>query len=237
MLFAYERPLCANSGRSYRRNNAHSDVWSNDRRPPPSLMTVPAATGGNSSRDGYSAPAHYCFRKAERRRRRGTKLMRLGRPPQCCHLDRARMRQSSWVRIACAVSALRCRSCRKPANISTDAHRAVYFAMPDPFELLPCWSNGLTGTLPCEARACWLSLPARIFRSLVRPLTSRSENSRASIDEIARVSDGGINQRLQARRIKRKNTRGFLILRPTRKPPYERSVRRVSQDRSSADCL
>lgn len=155
---------------------------------------------------------------------------------QCCHLDRARMRHSSWVRIACAVSALRCRFRRKPANISTDAHRAVYFAMPDPFELLPCWSNGLTGTLPCEARACWLSLPARIFRSFVRPLTSRSENSRASIDEIARVSDGGIDQRLQARRIKRKNTRGFLILHPTRKPPYERSVRRVSQDRSSADC-
>ena len=116
-------------------------------------------------------------------------------------------------------------------------HCAVYFAMPGPFELLPCWCNGLTGTLPCEARACWLSLPARIFRSFVRPLTSRSENSRASIDEIARVSDGGVNQRLQARRIKRKNTRGFLILRPTRKPPYERSVRRVSQDQSSADCL
>jgi hypothetical protein len=31
---------------------------SNDRRPPPSLMTLPAATGGKSSRDGYSAPAH-----------------------------------------------------------------------------------------------------------------------------------------------------------------------------------
>ena len=119
----------------------------------------------------------------------------------------------------------------------SDPHCTVYFVMPDPFELLPCWCNGLTGTLPCEARACWLSLPARIFRSFVRPLTSRSENSRASIDEIARVSDGGINQRLQARRIKRKNTRGFLILRPTRKPPYERLVRRVSQDRSSADCL
>jgi len=146
-------------------------------------------------------------------------------------------RMAASISNSCAVSALRCRSRRKPANISTDPHCAVYFAMPDPFELLPCWCNGLTGTLPCEARACWLSLAARIFRSFIRPLASRSENSRASIDEIARVSDGGINQRLQARRIKRKNTRGFLILRPTRKPPYERSVRRASQDRSSADCL
>jgi hypothetical protein len=53
-----KRLLRAKSGRSYRRNNADSDVRSNDRRPPPSLMTLSAATGGNSSRDAYSAPAH-----------------------------------------------------------------------------------------------------------------------------------------------------------------------------------
>src|SRR5258708_12690663 len=29
----------------------------------------PAAIGGNSSWDGYPAPAHQCFRKAKRRRR------------------------------------------------------------------------------------------------------------------------------------------------------------------------
>src|SRR5258708_6591765 len=46
----------ANSSRSYRRSNADSDVWSDDRRPPHHL-TLPGATG-NSSRDGYSAPAH-----------------------------------------------------------------------------------------------------------------------------------------------------------------------------------
>jgi hypothetical protein len=32
-----QRCFAANSSRSYRRNNADSDVWSNDRRPPPSL--------------------------------------------------------------------------------------------------------------------------------------------------------------------------------------------------------
>src|SRR5256885_93302 len=32
-------------------------------------MTLRAAIGGNSSWDGYPAPAHQCFRKAKRRRR------------------------------------------------------------------------------------------------------------------------------------------------------------------------
>jgi len=118
----------------------------------------------------------------------------------------------------CAVSALRCRSRRKPANISTDPHCAVYFAMPDPFELLPCWCNGLAGTLPCEARACSLSLSARVFRSLFRPLSNRSENSRGSIEESKLVSGEGFDHRLQARRIKRKITRRFIISRPSQKP-------------------
>jgi hypothetical protein len=105
---------------------------------------------------------------------------------------------------------------------STDARCAVYFAIPEPFELEALRADGLAGTLPSEARACSLSLSARVFRSPFRPLSNRSENSRGSIDEIARVSDGGINQRLQARRIKRKITRRFLISRPTQKPPSAR---------------
>src|SRR5258708_2185619 len=65
-----------------------------------------------------------------------------------------------------------------PKASSTNSHCAVYFAMPDPFELLPCWCNGLAGTLPCEARACSLSLSARVFRSLFRPLSNRSAGLR-----------------------------------------------------------
>jgi hypothetical protein len=48
---------------------------------------------------------------------------------------------------------------------STDARCAVYFAIPEPFELEAFRADGLAGTLPCEARACSLSLSARVFRS------------------------------------------------------------------------
>ena len=102
------------------------------------------------------------------------------------------------------------RSLGPPLSVSPKAsqhfdcpHCSVYFAMPDPFELLPCWCNGLAGTLPCEARACSLSLFARVFRSLFRPLSNRSENSRGSIEESKLVSGEGFDHRLQARRIGR----------------------------------
>ena len=101
----------------------------------------------------------------------------------------------------------------------TDARCAVYFAIPEPFELEAFGADGLAGTLPCEARACSLSLSARVFRSLFRPLSNRSENSRGSIEESKLVSGEGFDHRLQARRIKRKITRRFLISRPTQKPP------------------
>ncbi len=58
---------------------------------------------------------------------------------------------------------------------STDARGAVYFAIPEPFELEAFRAGGLAGTLPCEARACSLSLSARVFISLFRPLSNRSE--------------------------------------------------------------
>lgn len=118
----------------------------------------------------------------------------------------------------------------------TDARCAVYFAIPEPFELEAFRSDGLDGTLPCEARACWLSLSARVFRSCFRPLASRSENSRGSIEESKLVSGEGFDHRLQARRIKRKMTRRFLISRPTQKPPYARWERRANRGRSFADC-
>ena len=105
---------------------------------------------------------------------------------------------------------------------STDARCAVYFAIPEPFELEAFRADGLAGTLPCEARACSLSLSARVFRSLFRPLSNRSENSRGSIEESKLVSGEGFDHRLQARRIKRKITRRFLISRPTQKPPSAR---------------
>jgi hypothetical protein len=105
---------------------------------------------------------------------------------------------------------------------STDARCAVYFAIPEPFELEAFRADGLAGTLPCEARACSLSLSARVFRSLFRPLSNRSENSRGSIEESKLVSGEGFDHRLQARRIKRRITRRFLISRPTQKPPSAR---------------
>ena len=95
----------------------------------------------------------------------------------------------------------------------------LYFAIPGPYELEAFRADGLAGTLPCEARACSLSLSARVFRSLFRPLSNRSENSRGSIEESKLVSGEGFDHRLQARRIKRKITRRFLISRPTQKPP------------------
>jgi hypothetical protein len=61
---------------------------------------------------------------------------------------------------------------------STDARCTVYFAIPEPFELEAFRADGLAATLPGEARACSLSLSARVFRSLFRPLSNRSENSR-----------------------------------------------------------
>jgi hypothetical protein len=93
------------------------------------------------------------------------------------------------------------------------AHCAVYFGIPDPFEreALRLEGNGLAGTLPCEARACWPSLSASVFRSWFRLLASRSENSCGSIEEINLVSGKGPDLRLQARRIKRKMVRSFLI--------------------------
>jgi hypothetical protein len=94
---------------------------------------------------------------------------------------------------------------------STDALCPVYLAIPEPFELEAFRADGLAGTLPCEARACSLSLSARVFRSLFRPLSNRSENSRGSIEESKPVSGEGFVHRLQARRIKRKITRRFLI--------------------------
>src|ERR1700724_2941794 len=74
----------------------------------------------------------------------------------------------------------------------------LYFAIPGPFELEAFRADGLAGTLPCEARACSLSLSARVFRSL----SNRSENSRGSIEESKLVSGEGFDHRLQARRIK-----------------------------------
>jgi hypothetical protein len=107
---------------------------------------------------------------------------------------------------------------------------------PEPFELKAFGADGLAGTLPCEARACSLSLSARVFRSFFRPLTSRSENSRGSIEESKLVSGEGFDHRLQARRIKRKITRTFLIRRPMQKPSSERWERRVNPGRSFGDC-
>ena len=125
---------------------------------------------------------------------------------------------------------------RRDRRWATGAGCAVYFAIPEPFELKAFGADGLAGTLPCEARACSLSLSARVFRSFFRPLTSRSENSRGSIEESKLVSGEGFDHRLQARRIKRKITRTFLIRRPTQKPSSERWGRRVNPDRSFGDC-
>jgi hypothetical protein len=66
------------------------------------------------------------------------------------------------------------------------------------------------------------TVSARVFRSLFRPLSNRSENSRGSIEESKLVSGEGFDHRLEARRIKRKITRRFLISRPTQKPPSAR---------------
>ena len=88
---------------------------------------------------------------------------------------------------------------------------AIYFVTPGPFELEAPRADGSRRAPSLGCAVCWLSLLARVSRSFLRPLRSRSENSRVSIDEIARVSDGGVDQRRQARRIQRKNTRGFLI--------------------------
>jgi hypothetical protein len=97
---------------------------------------------------------------------------------------------------------------------------------------------GLTGTLSREARACWLSRSASAFRSPGRPLTSKSENSRGSIEESNLVSGKGFDLRLQERRIKRKMVRSFLILHRTQKPPSASALseRPVNQGQSFANC-
>ena len=95
---------------------------------------------------------------------------------------------------------------------------------------------GLLVTFPCGIRACSLSFLASTSRSVFLPLTSRSENSCGSIDDIRRVSGEGFHQRRQRRRTKRKVTRRFLILRPKQRPPSARSARPANPDRSSADC-
>jgi hypothetical protein len=87
----------------------------------------------------------------------------------------------------------------------------IYFVTPGPFELEVPRAAGSRWAPFLDRGVCSLSLLANVSRSFLRPLRSRSENSRVSIDEIARVSDGGVDQRRQARRIQRKITRGFLI--------------------------
>jgi hypothetical protein len=159
------------------------------------------------------------------------KLVRPG-PPQDSLCDSAR---NAMEVTKSFVLLLRSSVALPPAN-GRDARCAVYFAIPEPFELEAFRSDGLAGTLPCEVRACWLSLSARVFRSCFRPLTSRSENSRGSIEESKLVSGEGFDHRLQARRIKRKMTRRFLISRPTQKPPYARWERRANRGQSFADC-
>jgi hypothetical protein len=86
-----------------------------------------------------------------------------------------------------------------------------YLVTPGPFELDALLAARSRGAPLLEHAACSLRRFASVLRSAARPLRSRSENSLVSIDEIARVSDDGIDQRRQARRIQRKNTRGFLI--------------------------
>jgi hypothetical protein len=89
--------------------------------------------------------------------------------------------------------------------------RGIYFVTPRPFGLETPRPAGSVRFFLLARAACSLSLRASISRSCLRPLRSRLENSQVSIDEIARVSDGGVDQRRQARRIQRKMTRGFLI--------------------------
>jgi hypothetical protein len=119
----------------------------------------------------------------------------------------------------------------------------IGFVIPAPFEfegleLDGLELEGLTGTLSREARACWLSRSASAFRSPGRPLTSKSENSRGSIEESNLVSGKGFDLRLQERRIKRKMVRSFLILHRTQKPPSASALseRPVNQGQSFANC-
>jgi hypothetical protein len=95
-------------------------------------------------------------------------------------------------------------------------------AIPGPFELEALRPVGLAGRFAFDGAACSLSLRANVSKSFFRPARSRSENSRGSIDGSERVSGGGVNQRLEARRSKRKMTRRLLISGPTQKPPSER---------------
>jgi hypothetical protein len=101
-------------------------------------------------------------------------------------------------------------------------HREAYFAIPGPFELEASWPIGRAGRFAFDGAACSLSLLANVSKSFFCPPRSRSENSRGSIDGRERVSEGGVNQRLKARRSKRRITRRFLISRPTPKPPSVR---------------
>jgi hypothetical protein len=79
----------------------------------------------------------------------------------------------------------------------------IYFVTPRPFELEAPRAAGSRRAAFLDCAVCWLSLLAKVSRSCLRPLRSKSENSRVSIDEIARVSDGGVDQRRQARRFQR----------------------------------
>src|ERR1700689_2859166 len=112
----------------------------------------------------------------------------------------------------------------------------AYFVTPGPFDLEAPWPACLVWRLAFDGAACSLSLLANVSKSVFRPPLSRSENSRGSIDESERVSDGGVNQRLKARRSERRMTRRFLISRPTQKPPWARSEKPVTPGRSFADC-
>jgi hypothetical protein len=98
--------------------------------------------------------------------------------------------------------------CLKRQLLPTDA---TYFVTPRPFELEAPRAAGFRRAAFLEHAACSLNRFASVLRSAARPLRSRSVNSFVSIDEIARVSGGRVDQRRQARRIQRKNTRGFLI--------------------------
>ena len=72
-------------------------------------------------------------------------------------------------------------------------------------------------------------------RASFRPLASRSENSRGSIEESDLVSGEDFDHRRQARRIKRTMMRRLFILRRPQTRSSERWERPVNQAQSFAD--